>query len=116
MSLLKQRLHFLIYLSRREKSEIDIYLNSLLSISHRIDISHSSGIISQNKVNHILIQCEEVMEKCIYIRSLCSILRISSNLINIQKEIQNCKDKILSICGECGILEIMDYVYLINIT
>ena len=109
------RLSFLLLVSYRKKKLIECYLDTLLSITQRVDISHSNGILSQNRVNHLLLQCEEIMHRCSSIKKLCNLKTITSQLIFINKELEECKKKLLVVIGECGIMEIQDYISFIGI-
>ena len=82
------RLSFLLLVSYRKKKLIECYLDTLLSITQRVDISHSNGILSQNRVNHLLLQCEEIMHRCSSIKKLCNLKTITSQLIFINKELE----------------------------
>ena len=109
------RLKFLIYLSQFKKSKIEKYYNTILSITHRIDISQSCGMISRNKMKHYLHQCEEVVELCKSTAKLSSILNITKNIIVVNSNLETCKNKIKAICVECGVYEITDFLYLLDI-
>ena len=111
----QQRLKFLVIISKNKREITECYLNALLSITQRIDISHSSGILSQNRTNHLLLQCEEVMHRCNAVRELCTIFKINGQLLFITKELSECKKKITSIIEECGIMEIRDYITFLNV-
>ena len=43
----QQRFRFLTSLTKKKRDIVECYLNTLLSITQRIDISHSNGILSQ---------------------------------------------------------------------
>lgn len=109
------RFKFLLILSQKKRAVMECYLNTLLSITQRIDISYSNGILSQNRINHLLLQCEEVMYRCNTVRELCNMFKINRNLLFINKEMSECKQKITSIIEECGIMEIRDYITFLDV-
>ena len=111
----QQRFKFLAILSQKKREITECYLNSLLSITQRIDISHSNGILSQNRTNHLLLQCEEVMHRCNAVRELCTMFKINKQLVFINKELNECKQKITTIIEECGIMEIRDYIAFLDV-
>ena len=114
--LVQQRFRFLSSLTKKKRDIVECYLNTLLSITQRIDISHSNGILSQNRVNHLLLQCEEIMHRCNAVKDLCSIRTISSSLLTIKKELEIAKKKIIAVIEECGIMEIRDYILFLGVS
>ena len=112
----QQRFHFLFKLTKTKKNIVECYLNTLLSITQRIDISHSNGILSQNRVNHLLLQCEEIMHRCNAVKDMCTLKKVTKNIVDINKEIEFAKKKIISVVEECGIMEIRDYILFLDIS
>ena len=114
--LVQQRFRFLSSVTKKKRDIVECYLNTLLSITQRIDISHSNGILSQNRVNHLLLQCEEIMHRCNAVKDLCSLRTISSNLLTIKKELEISRKKIIYVIEECGIMEIRDYILFLGVS